>query len=113
FAQSGGVVPTGTLQRFRTTRDKYLRKIEKAAPQVGLIKTPRRWANEHLVWAAHFQAQEWPLSKIKETYSKAQKTVADGINRTLDFIGLTRRPNLPSGMHKGTRLSAKRRIVRN
>lgn len=110
--KSGEIVPTGTLQRFRAARDKYLRNIERAAPQVGLIKTPRRWANEHLIWAAHFQVQEWPLSKIKETYSKAQKTVADGINRTLDFIGLTRRPNLRSGMHKGTRLSTKRRIVR-
>jgi hypothetical protein len=112
-AHSGGVVPTGTLQRFRISRDKYLRKIEKAATKVGLIKTPRRWANKHLIWAAHFQAQEWPLSKIEKTYSEPRKTVSDGINRTLSFIGLSRRPNLRSGMRKGTRLSAKRRIVRN
>jgi hypothetical protein len=111
--ESGDIVPTGALRKFRAARDAYLREIERVAPLAGLIKTPRRWAREHLVWAARFQVQKWPLSKIEETYSKPRKTIADGINRTLDFIGLARRPNLRSGMPKGTRLSAKRRIVRN
>ena len=106
-------MPTGALKRFRAARDEYLREIERVAPLAGLIKTPRRWAKEHLEWAARFQVQKWPLSKIAETYSKPRKTVADGINRTLDFIGLARRPNLRAGMPKGTRLSAKWGIVRN
>jgi hypothetical protein len=111
--ENGGTVPTGTLKRFRKARDEYLRKIDRASPRAGLIKTPRRWADEHLYWAVRFQVQKWPLSKIEKTYSKPRKTIADGINRTLDFIGLTRRPDLRHGMPKGTRLSSKRRIVRN
>jgi hypothetical protein len=110
---NGGSVLTGTLNRFRKARNEYLRKVERAALRAGLIKTPRRWADEHLSWAVRFQAQKWSLSKIEETYSKPRKTIADGINRTLDFIALTRRPDLQHGMPKGTSLSSKRRIVRN
>jgi len=111
--ESGSSVPVGTLKRFRAARDEYLRQIERKAPRVGLVKTPRRWANEHLIWTARFQVQKWPLSKIEKTYSKPRKTIADGISRTLNFIGLKRRPDLRHGMPKGTRLSANRRIVRN
>ncbi|MDQ3648905.1 MAG: hypothetical protein M3458_01240 [Acidobacteriota bacterium] len=110
---NGLTTPNGALQRFRKKCDEYLRKIEGNALQVGLMKTPRRWADEHLTWAVRFQVQRWPMSKIVENYSEPRKTIADGINKTLEFIGLTRRPDLPHGMPKGTRLKPNRKIVRN
>ncbi len=113
FRQAGNPVPTGVLTRFRAVRDEYLDKIEKAAPQVGLIKTPRRWATKHLTWTVRFQVQRWSLAKIEKADSKPRNTINDGIKRTLDFIHLKRRPDLPHGMPKGTRLSTNRRIVRN
>jgi hypothetical protein len=112
FEDSGNEVPVGTLTRFRARRDKYLRETEKILPPSLMRKTPRRWAEEHITWAVRFQVQKWSLSKIEKTYSARRKTVADGVNRMLEFIGLPRRNDLPAGMPKGTRLQAKRRIVR-
>lgn len=111
--EGDAAAPTGAMRRFRAARKEYVRNVEQAAEQAGLVRTPRRWAYEHIAWAVRFQVQKWPLSKIEKTYSKPRKTVSDGINRVIRFINLDRRPDLPPGMPKGTRLRSKRRIVRN
>jgi hypothetical protein len=113
FKKRGGKIPLGALGEFRVKRNEYIQRIEEAALQAGLIRTPRRWAEEHIIWAVRFQVQKWPLSKIVKSYTKPRKTIADGVNRLLKFIDLNRRDNLRSGMPKGTRLQNKRRIVRN
>jgi len=50
-----GPAPAGVMRRFRAARAAYIRKMEKVAEEVGLIRTPRRWADEHLTWAVEFQ----------------------------------------------------------
>lgn len=110
--KAGSISPPGVLGKFRAARDAYIRKMAQVTKQAGLVRTPRRWADEHLTWAVRFQVYNWPLSKIEKTYLKPRKTIADGINRMLAFIDLDRRDNLRAGMPKGTSLSGRRRIVR-
>jgi hypothetical protein len=97
--REGRALPMGVIGRFRCSRDKYLREVERAAARAGLVRTPRRWAGKHITWAVRFQVQMWSLSKIAKSHSKDPriKTVADGINRVIVDVGLTRRENLPAG----------------
>lgn len=87
-SERGAAVPSGALRKFRADRNEYVRKVERAAERAGLVRTPRRWAYEHLTWAVRFHVQKWPLSKIQEVHSKPRKTIADGIDGVMTFIGL-------------------------
>lgn len=86
--ERGAAVPAGAQRKFRAACNEYVRKVERAAVQAGLVRTPRKWAYEHLTWAVRHHVQRWPVSEIQETYSKPRKTVADGINGVIRFIGL-------------------------
>jgi hypothetical protein len=106
-------VPKGVLVKYRAVRTKYVKKIDTAAREAVLARTPRRWADDHLAYAVHFHVQKWSLSKIAKTYSKSKSAIAEGIDVTLNMIGLTKRPENRAGRKRGTksprRLSAHER----
>lgn len=113
----GEKLPVGTLTRFRTVRDKYLKEIDHAAKKAGLVKTPRRWAiNKRLTWAVQYQVQGQKLLRIAETHSQPYRTVADGIDEALNLIGLVKRPSeevgRPLGKGGTRRLSEKQQAAK-
>lgn len=109
--KNGEAVPRRCLTKFQAARDSYLQKMERGAKELGLTKTPRRWAREHLYWTSLFQVLGLPMSTIEKRYVKSHQTVSDGINRTLHFIDLPHRRNLRPGMPKGTCLTKERRMA--
>lgn len=114
YKESGGKMPTGALSKFRARRDEYVRGVARVAnaaiAECGA--TPRRWASDHLNWAVMYQLQKLRFAEIGRAKGAAAKTIADGVNRTLEFIGLTRRPCSRTGRPSGIRENRSRLIAR-
>lgn len=111
--RNGIIVPQGILTKFRKQVDSYLSLIDEVPKQVGINKSPRRWARQHFDWAVQFQVKKYSTTDIVKLNKKSISTISEGINGVWDFIGLKRRPELPSGMPKGTRIHYRRRTLRN
>lgn len=95
----GQHLPVGIKGAFREQKRNHILLTKQRR---GLKPTPEKRYLLHFLWAVHFQVGGLLLEDVCKLYDKPSKTVSDGINRTLELIGLTKR-KIHGGRKIGTR----------
>jgi hypothetical protein len=99
------ILPDGFLSRvvsrFEAEVEQHIRQKTTSIKERGFKRSPKVKGHAQFAWAVCYQVIGMNLPDVAREFNKPQKTVEDGINRTLTLLGLKKRSRGKRGRKPG------------
>jgi hypothetical protein len=97
---------TGLLDSILEKAERYCADVEAAHEKAAWVRQEElREQGKHMTWAVQFQILKMDFSEIAKSENNEVSTVSRAVNKILELIGSSRRPETGPGRRKGSKKS--------